>query len=64
MIAQVVKITPRARTPGRSGFIPQATWGLEGTGLAPTTLMRLRAQTAALSGARYEGGCATTAINL
>eukprot|EP00959_Pyramimonas_sp_CCMP1952_P194572 4068778-Pyramimonas_sp.AAC.1 len=26
--------------------------------------MRLRAQIAALSGARYEGGCATTAINL
>ncbi len=48
----------------RTGFRPHATWGLEGQGVSPTTLRRLRGQISGMSGYKLPGGCATTAIRL
>ncbi len=63
-ISSLVRVDRGARVLARTGFKPQAVWGLEAQGLAPTTLKRLRAQVAGMSGCRYPGGCATTAIRL
>ncbi len=63
-IKELVKVQKEAKSLARTGFKPQATWGLEAQGLAPTVLRRLRAQVAGMSGCKHPGGCATTAIRL
>ena len=63
-IQNLVKVDRSAKILARTGFKPQAAWGLEAQGLAPTTLRKLRAQVAGMSSCRYPGGCATTAIRL
>ena len=63
VIKHVVKVDARARILCRTGHRPTI-WGLEGQGLAPSTLRQLRGQVAGMSGCRYAGGCSTTAIRL
>jgi hypothetical protein len=63
VIQHVVKLDRQARILCRIGYRPTI-WGLEGQGLAPTTLRRLRGQVAGMSSCRYPGGCSTTAIRL
>ena len=63
-IKGLVRADRAARTLARTGFKPQATWGLEAQGLAPSTLRTLRSQVAGMSGCKYPGGCATTTIRL
>ncbi len=64
MIRSVVKSERKARVLCRTGYKPQAVWGLEAQGLAPTVLRRLRAQVASMSGMKHPGGCSTTCIRL
>ena len=63
-IKQVIKTQRNANILARTGYQPQATWGHAAQGLAPTALRRLRAQVAGMSGCKYPGGCASTAIRL
>jgi hypothetical protein len=63
-IAQLVRVDRGSRVLAKTGFKPQAVWGLEAQGLAPSTLQRLRALVAGMSGCKQPGGCATTAIRL
>ncbi len=63
-IAQLVRVDRATKVLAKTGFKPQAVWGLEAQGLAPSTLKRLRAQVAGMSGCKHPGGCSTTAIRL
>ena len=48
----------------RTGALPQALWGIETLGLAPSNLTRLRAKAAAATGIVSPGRCPKTAIIL
>ncbi len=62
-IAHLSQVCRQARILSRTGHRPTL-WGVEGQGLAPTTLRKLRAQVAAMSMCRHPGGRSTTAIRL
>ncbi len=63
-IRRLVRVEPKARALTNTGYRPQAIWGHEGQGLAPSTLRRLRGQIAGMSGCLRPGGCATTSIRI
>ena len=63
VITRLAQADRQVRVLARTGYRP-VIWGLEGQGLAPSTLRKLRAQIAGVSTGRYAGGCATTAIRL
>ena len=63
VITRLAQADRQARVLARTGHRP-VIWGLEGQGLAPPTLRKLRAQVAGMSTCRQAGGCATTAIML
>ncbi len=54
-IKELVKVQRETKALARTGFKPQATWGPEAQGLAPTTLRRLRTQGRGMSGSQYPG---------
>ena len=62
-IVHLSLVCRQARILARTGHRPTL-WGVEGQGLAPTTLRKLRAQVAAMSMCRHPGGCSATAIRL
>ncbi len=62
-IAHRSQVHRQARILSRTGHRPTI-WGVEGRGLAPSTLRRLRAKVAAMSMCHHPGGCSTTAIRL
>ncbi len=47
-----------------TGFKPTAIRGIEGPGLAPTQIQRVKTLVAGMSAARYPGSCATVAIRI
>ncbi len=63
-IRRLIRVEPKARALVNTGYRPQAIWGHEGQGLAPTTLRHLRSQIAGMTGCMRPGGCATTCIRL
>ncbi len=62
VIQKLVKTDPRARALVNTGHRPQASWGLQGQGFAPTTLRKLRGQVSGMTGAKFPGGCTTTVL--
>jgi hypothetical protein len=63
-IRKLIRVEPKARALVNTGYRPQAIWGHEGQGLAPSTLRLLRSQIAGMTGCMRPGGCATTCIRL
>ena len=63
-IRAVLQADKGARALVGTAFKPAALWGLEGPGLAPTTLKKLKALVVGMSTAKYPGGCATSAIRI
>ncbi len=63
-IKKLVKVDKRARALVNTGYRPQAVWGHEGQGLAPTCLRQLRGTIASMMGSKRPGGCATTCIRV
>ncbi len=63
-IRAVSRVDREARTLVNTGFKPTATWGIEGPGMAPTSLQKLKTLVAGMSSAKYLRGCATVAIRL
>ena len=63
-ITRLVRLDRAARKLSRTGALPQALWGAEVLGIAPSVLSRFRSQFAASSGITQTGRCATTAIRI
>jgi ribonuclease HI len=63
-IRRLMKVDKRARALVNTGYRPQAIWGQEGQGLAPTTLRYLRGTIANMTGCKRPGGCSTTSIRM
>ena len=61
-IAPLARAVRRARNLTHTGAIPQALWGVEVLGLAPTPMGKLITKVASSSGIWATGRCATTAI--
>ena len=64
---QITKLWKRNKKAGklaRTGLMPQATWGQQGKGMAPSRLKELRGTMVKLSSAWRPGACSSTAIEL
>ena len=64
VIKGFLKINKSAKKLLLTGVRPQAMWGHQASGWAPTTLMKMRALFGACCGSRNAGGCTTTAIRM
>ena len=63
-IRTLVKQDRRCRAMVWIGAKPQGTWGHQGGGLAPSTVLKLRQQFAGAAMLRRPGGCTTTAYGM
>eukprot|EP00959_Pyramimonas_sp_CCMP1952_P051492 1075837-Pyramimonas_sp.AAC.1 len=61
MIKRIAKTSRLGVALVKTGYLPQASWGLESQCVAPSRLLKMRAQVSGMVG-RKEGGCATTTI--
>ena len=60
----MARIDRNARRLARANPLPCAFWGAEAIGVSPTSMRRIRSQTAAASGIVAHSRCATTAIRI
>ena len=58
----ISNITTKSRRLFRTGVVPQASWGQEAKGLAPTVVRGFRTKSGKGTGARKSGGCLTTSL--
>ena len=63
-IGALTRVNRRATRLYNTGAWPQASYGIEGGGLPPTTLAQMRADAHQAIGPGYRGGCPITAIAL
>ena len=63
-IKRMVKIAKTTKALVRTGAWPQAKWGAEALGMAPSTLKAIRGRMATAGGHVKQGGCTTTALAL
>jgi hypothetical protein len=63
-IRAVLHVDRNAKKLVNTGFKPTAIWGIDGPGLAPTQIKRVKTLVAGMSAARYPGSCATVAIRI
>ena len=63
-IRRLIKVDKKARALVNTSYRPQAIWGHEGQGLAPSTLRQLRGTIANMTGCKRPGGCSTTSIRM
>ena len=61
-VNRLAKISRKAITLYKTGFFPQASYGIEAIGLSPTRAAELRATASQAVGPGYRGGCPITTI--